>query len=102
FSNDVAGVILNRNNKGVAFDDVYVFGPSLLFNFRYGLTFQDFPERRPSQGKDLSQFGFSQQLLSLLPNKALTTLPNVTVSPYTSIAGWESGDGLTASTTHSF
>ena len=30
FSNDVNGVVLNRNNKGIAFDDVYVFNPSLL------------------------------------------------------------------------
>ena len=61
FSNDVNGVILNRNNKGIAFDDVYVFNPTFLLNFRYGLTYQDFPERRASQGFDLSTLGFSQQ-----------------------------------------
>lgn len=102
FSNDVVGVILNRNNKGLAFDDVYVFGPTLLFNFRYGLTYQDFPERRTSQGADLGALGFSQNLLNLLPNKSLTTLPNVNVAPFTQIANWESGDGYTASQTNSF
>ena len=66
FNNDVNGVILNRNNKGIAFDDVYVINASLLFNFRYGLTYQDFPERRVSQGYDLSKLGFSQQLISLI------------------------------------
>src|SRR5438270_12981192 len=28
---------LFRSNKGVAFDDVYVFSSTFLFNFRYGL-----------------------------------------------------------------
>ena len=62
-------MILNRNNKGIAFDDVYVFNPSLLLNVRYGLTYQDFPERRASQGFDLSTLGFSQQLISLVSPK---------------------------------
>jgi hypothetical protein len=102
FSNNVNGVILNRNNKGVAFDDVYVFSPSLLFNFRYGLTFQDFPERRVSRGADLTGLGFSSNLLGLIRDKSLATLPNVGVNPFTSLASWESGDGLTASMTNSF
>ncbi|MBI2688105.1 MAG: TonB-dependent receptor [Acidobacteria bacterium] len=102
FSNNVNGVILNRNNKGIAFDDVYVFSPTLLFNFRYGLTFQDFPERRPSQGTNLASLGFSQGLVSQIANPSIATLPNVAVSPFTSLASWESGDGLTASTSHSF
>jgi hypothetical protein len=102
FNNDVNGIILNRNNKGIAFDDVYVFSPTFLMNFRYGITFQDFPERRVSQGYDLSQLGFSQQLLSLIPNKALATIPYINIAPYTVISNWESGDGYTASTTNSF
>jgi len=102
FSNDVNGVILNRNNKGIAFDDVYVVSPTLLFNFRYGLTFQDFPERRPSRGTDLSKLGFSQNLVNQVVDPALATLPNVGVNPFTSLASWESGDGLTAATSHSF
>ncbi len=102
FGNDVRGVILNRNNKGIAFDDVYVFTPTFLLNFRYGLTFQDFPERRSSQGTDLSKLGLSSQLISQLPNKAIAPLPNITLNPYTSIASWESQDGYTASTTNSF
>lgn len=102
FNNDVNGIILNRNNKGFAFDDVYVFNPTFLMNFRYGITFQDFPERRVSQGYDLSSLGFSQQLLSLIPDKSLATLPYVNASPFTVISNWESGDGVTASTTNSF
>ncbi|MBS1824160.1 MAG: TonB-dependent receptor [Acidobacteria bacterium] len=102
FNNSVRGVILNRNNKGLAFDDVYVFSPSFLVNFRYGLTFQDFPERRASQGSDLSALGFSSQLLSQLPDKQRVTLPSTTFGQFTGIAAWESQDGYTASTTNSF
>ena len=103
FNNSVNGVILNRNNKGIAFDDVYVINASLLFNFRYGLTYQDFPERRVSQGYDLSKLGFSQQLISLIGMKEKATIPNVAgLSGVTALAGWESGDGVTASTTNSF
>ena len=102
FNNNVRGVILNRNNKGIAFDDVYVFNPMFLLNFRYGFTFQDFPERRASQGADLSKLGLSANLLSQLPDKQRATLPNVTAGQFTPIAAWESQDGYTAGTTNSF
>ena len=102
FNNSVNGVILNRNNKGLALDDVYVFNPTFVLNFRYGLTFQDFPERRVSQGADLSGLGLSSQLLSQLPDRPRATIPNVGVGQFTAIAPWESQDGYTASTTNSF
>ncbi|MBI3210183.1 MAG: TonB-dependent receptor, partial [Candidatus Solibacter usitatus] len=102
FNNSVRGVILNRNNKGVAIDDVYVFSPSFLLNFRYGLTFQDFPERRASQGTDLSTLGLSSNLIGQLPDKKRATLPNISLGQFTAIAAWESQDGYTASTTNSF
>ncbi|MBN9662172.1 MAG: TonB-dependent receptor [Acidobacteria bacterium] len=102
FSNDVNGVILNRNNKGIAFDDVYVFSPSFLLNFRYGLTFQDFPERRTSQGYDLGSLGLSSNLIGQLPDKKIAPIPNIQISPFSQLSQWESQDGLTASTTNSF
>ncbi|MEN6534978.1 MAG: TonB-dependent receptor [Bryobacteraceae bacterium] len=103
WNNDVNGIILHRNNKGIAFDDVYVFSPTTLVNFRYGLTYQDFPEERVSRGYDLSKLGLSSQLLSQIPlGSELRTLPYINVSPYTTLSSWESGDGVTASTTHSF
>lgn len=102
FSNDVNGVVLNRNNKGIAFDDVYVISPSFLLNFRYGLTYQDFPERRTSQGYDLSSLGLSSNLISQLPNKAIAPIPNIQISPFSQLSQWESQDGVTASTTNSF
>jgi hypothetical protein len=102
FNDNITGIILNRNNKGLAVDDVYIFSPSFLANFRYGLTYQDFPERRVSQGFDLASLGFSQSFLNLVPDKARAVFPRVQLTPYTTLSSWESGDGVTASTTHSF
>ena len=102
FNNDVNGVILNRNNKGLAFDDVYVFNASFLLNFRYGLTYQDFPERRTSQGYDLAKLGFSSNLINQSQNKAIAPIPQTATAPFSTISAWESQDGVTASTTNSF
>ena len=99
FNNDVNGIILNRNNKGIAIDDVYVFNPSFLMNLRYGVTYQDFPERRVSQGFDLASLGFSSQLTNLIPSE-LATIPRTAVTPYQEFSAWESGDGVTASLIH--
>jgi len=94
------GIILNRHNKGLALDDVYVVNPNFLANCRYGLEFGDFLERRISRGFDLSSLGFAPQLTSLL-DKSLSTFPNVQVGNLTPLGNWESGDGGTSSLTHS-
>ena len=99
FNNDVNGIILNRNNKGIALDDVYVINPSLLLNVRYGITYQDFPERRVSRGVDLAALGFSSQLVSSIP-KELATIPRTAITPFQEFSAWESGDGVTASLIH--
>src|SRR4051794_21383952 len=96
-----AGIVLNRHNKGAAFDDVYVFSPTFLFNFRYGVEFGDFLERRLSRGFDLKTLGFSSQLTSLI-DASLMTFPNMRVGTLTQLGNWESGDGGTSSLTHSF
>jgi hypothetical protein len=102
FGNDVNGIILNRVNRGLAMDQVYVFGPSFLFNFRYGFTQQEFPQRRVSRGFDLGSLGFSSNLTNLV-DKSLSTLPRVAVGSLSTIAPWEGdGDGTTSSMTHSF
>ena len=101
FGNDINGVILNRINRGLALDDVHMFSPSLIFNFRYGLTQQEFPERRVSQGFDLASLGFSQNLLGMV-DKNLSSVPNIQAGSLTQLSGSESGDGVTASLTHSF
>jgi outer membrane receptor protein involved in Fe transport len=92
---------LNRVNRGIAFDDVHVFSPGFLLNFRYGLTQQEFPEQRVSRGFDLAGLGFSSNLTNLA-DKSLATLPRMSIGSLTQLSNWESGDGTTASLTHSF
>ncbi len=95
------GVILNRINRGAAFDDVIVLSPTLLFNFRYGLTQQEFPERRVSQGADLAALGFAPSVVNLV-DKSVATFPRLNVAPWNTMSSWESGDGVTASIIHNF
>jgi hypothetical protein len=101
FGNNVNGIILNRINRAIAFDDVHVFTPTFLLNFRYGITQQEFPERRVSQGYDLASLGFSPALLGLIP-AGQQTLPNIQIGSLTQISPSESGDGLAASLVHTF
>ena len=100
YNNDAQGIILNRINRGLALDDVYVLAPSLVFNMRYGLTQQEFPERRTSRGTDLASIGFSPALTSLI-DKNLMTLPRISLSSFSGLGSWESGDGTNTTITHS-
>ena len=77
FNNRINGVILNRINRGVALDQVFMFTPTFLLNFRYGFTNQEFPERRVTQGYDLASLGFSSNVTSLIDG-SLATVPRVT------------------------
>ncbi|MBI1898212.1 MAG: TonB-dependent receptor [Acidobacteria bacterium] len=102
FSNRINGIILNRINRGLALDNVWVLNPSLLLNVRYGLTQQEFPERRITKGYDLASLKFSPQFLGLI-EKDLATVPRVQFSgTYSTLSPWESGDGTNAALTHSF
>ena len=96
---NISGVILNRINRGAAFDDVYVVNPSVLLNVRYGLTQQEFPEKRVSQGFDLASLGFNSGLVNSV-DKAAATFPRLNVAPWSTVSNWESGDGTTASLIH--
>ncbi len=100
FGNDVNGVILNRINRGLALDQVYMFNSALLVNFRYGLSQQDFPERRVSRGFDLASLGFAPSLTGLVDQR-FATIPRIAVGSLTTLSNWESGDGKTASISHS-
>lgn len=101
FGDDVMGIILNRVNRGLAMDQVYVFSPSFLFNFRYGITQQEFPQRRVSQGFDLSSLGFSENLTRWI-DPSLATIPRTQIGSLTRFSQWEGdGDGTTSSLTHS-
>jgi hypothetical protein len=99
FNNGINGIILNRINRGIAMDDVIVLSPTLVLNMRYGITQQDFLERRRTQGYDLASLGFSKNLLSLI-DASQATVPRVRVNGYSTLSTWESGDGATNSLTH--
>jgi hypothetical protein len=60
FGNDVAGIILNRINRGIALDDVHMLSPTWCSTSVTGSAQQEFPERRVSRGFDLTSLGFSQ------------------------------------------
>ncbi len=100
FGNDINGIILNRTNRGIALDDVHVFSPTFLANFRYGITQQDFPQRRVNSGFDLASLGFSSNLVGLV-DKSIATIPRTAVGSLTTLSQWEGvGDGTTSSISH--
>ena len=99
FNNDVNGIILNRINRGVALDDVHMLSTTMVLNLRYGISAQDFPEHRVSQGYDLSKLGFSSNLTNLV-DKSLATIPRTAIGSLSTLSPWESGDGTTSSISH--
>jgi Carboxypeptidase regulatory-like domain/TonB dependent receptor len=101
FLNRNNALFLNRINQGIALDDVYVINSKMVLNVRYGLTYQEFPERRASRGFDLASLGFSPALTNLVFENDLATLPRVTIPGYSTIARWETGDGTNTSMVHS-
>ncbi len=92
FDNIATGIFLNRKNRVLGLDDAYTMRNNLLLNVRGGFTRQMFPERRRSQGFDLSSLGFSSQLVSLAP-KDLATFPFVNFDNLQDFGVSESGDG---------
>ena len=64
----------------------------MLLNVRGGFTRQMFPERRRSQGFDLSTLGFSPQLVSLAPSDS-ATFPFINYDGFQDFGVSESGDG---------
>ncbi len=122
YGNETTGVMLNRINRGLAFDDVYVLNPSTVLNVRYGLTSQDFPEQRRSSGFDLASLGFSPAFLRQL-NPRSTAFPFIGLGAvpsgsslsgfatngsanmagtYSGFSPWEAGDGTNTSIIHTF
>ena len=92
FDNLATGIFLNRKNRILGLDDAYTIRNNLLMNIRGGFTRQLFPERRRSQGFDLSSLGFSQQLVSLAPAD-LAAFPFVNYDNFQDFGVSESGDG---------
>ena len=65
-------------------DDVLVLSPSTVLDLHYGITQEETPEQRLSAGIDLSSFGFSPALLSLL-NPKTQTFPNIFLNSSTDL-----------------
>jgi outer membrane receptor protein involved in Fe transport len=78
FPNIANGNTRHRYNKSGGFDDVYVFNPTLLLNFRYG--FSRFIQTFDPLGKDfdLVAAGFSKDLVARL-DPAGITFPQIAV-----------------------
>jgi hypothetical protein len=92
FDNVATGIFLNRKNRILGLDDAYTFRNNLLMNIRGGFTRQLFPERRRSQGFDLSSLGFSSSLVSLVP-KDIAAFPFINFDGFQDFGVSESGDG---------
>ena len=92
FDNLATGIFLNRKNRVLGVDDAYTFRNNLMMNIRGGFTRQLFPERRRSQGFDLSTLGFSSSLLSLVP-QGISAFPFVNFDGFQDFGVSESGDG---------
>ena len=93
------GIILMRINRGLALNDVHVFNPSLALNLRYGVSNQEFPERRVSRGYDLGKLGFSKELIGLIDG-GRATIPRFNAGVFSSYSSWETGDGTNSGVTH--
>ncbi|HEX4949438.1 MAG TPA: TonB-dependent receptor [Blastocatellia bacterium] len=102
FSKEINGIQLNRNNAGLALDDVYSFSPTFVMNVRYGITYQKFPEKRFSQGTDLTALGFSSNLVNQLVDKSAAVVPRIQLGGFATLSPWESGDGTNTGLIHSF
>ncbi|MEK7405262.1 MAG: TonB-dependent receptor [Acidobacteriota bacterium] len=86
FEDEITGGKNQREKRGIALDDVYVFNPTFFLNLRYGLTEQDHTRYRLSRGFDVASLGFSPRLVNLSSNKKIATFPNVNVSPFRQIS----------------
>jgi hypothetical protein len=100
YDNPAAGIDNHRTNRGLALDEVYVLSTNTILNVRYGITQQDFPENRESQGFDLASLGFSQDLTNLTPRN-LATFPNTNFGSFLGLGQIISGDGTNTGLVHS-
>jgi hypothetical protein len=100
FNNPAAGIDNHRTNRGLALDHVFVLSPNTIFNVRYGITQQDFPENRESIGFDLGSLGFSQNLTNLIPSN-LAVFPNTNFNTFRGFGEISVGDGTNTGLIHS-
>ena len=70
FDNPYTGSDRYRRNKGIGLDDVYIFSPRLLANFRWGFTRFEQAFQPLSAGFDMTSVGFSRQLADAIDPQA--------------------------------
>ncbi len=70
FDNPYTGNDRYRRNKGIGLDDVYIFSPRLLANFRWGFTRFEQTFNPLSAGFDMASVGFSSQLANSIDPQA--------------------------------
>jgi len=103
YGNPTSGNKDGRTDIGVALDEVYVLNPSTIFDFRYGLTAQEFPNE-PLSPTSLPSLGFSPGFNALFPSKA--PFPFMTFSDGATYTQFGDFNGLTlvdqSSLIHSF
>jgi len=100
--NPASGLITKSRDKGGALDYVGVLSPTMVLNFRYGLTYQLRSDYRASQGIDLTGFGFNSALTNLIDRK-YATIPEIQPDNYARISRFfGGGDGANTGLTHSF
>jgi len=100
-SNPASGLLTSSRDKGLALDYVGILSPQMVFNFRYGLTYQERADHRVSQGWDLAGLGFSKTLVSLIDSKQ-ATIPELVLDGYARMSRFWTGDGSNTGLTHSF
>lgn len=80
--------ILDRTGWGGVLDDVHVFGPGLLLNLRYSVSYQSDITTRGSAGFDITSLGLPSSLKSEIARKLDTdglVFPQAVVNGYTSL-----------------
>lgn len=91
----------NQFNQGIALDDVLVLSPAWVLNVRYGVVNARFPERRATQGTDLSKLGFSPTLVNLI-DRRLAAVPRLNLGGFSKLSNWSDGDGAATALTHTW
>ncbi len=96
FHNEALGDRRDRLHRGYVFDDVLTLSPSLILNFRYGITRFIQHDRPQALPFDLASLGFPSALLRLLDSR-LTSFPAIVPDGYANLGG---GSGSKNASTH--
>jgi hypothetical protein len=83
-----------RHTNGAVLDDIHVFSPSLLNDFRVGLTRYEQSNTPELAGFDLTGAGFSPTLAAAIDPRA-RQFPTLSVSGYQSLGGAANNDAVT-------